>query len=397
VWQTNTVFDEHALLEELPPFLRDEVVNEAYGDLVDAVPMLQNLAPSELTSLMVRLHPLRVLPSQVIVRRGELGTEMYIVSGGLLRTYFEPNYPHQKSFLMDAQEMTRAGTVLLPGQKPARGERPPEAFGRPDLLGRGDYFGHYCIIGGGDEDGDGEIDLIGDEEEDINARHPYTVVAVQMSMLLSLSRPDFEDAKMLFPNLAFQLARNSKQPRNVLNTREHIKSHIRTIMEMVKGGTNAEYLDHIDYNKSLHKIGLDSLLRAQLRGWLRHEMEVDLPLQFFDERVTLSEITDAVETEKMTQELPSLSVSYENAQEQTTQANTEAEEKKLVVETLERQSESDNSTTTTRSTSSRSPLSVGCEATRSDYELTTSALQEMSKEELIQLSRTAMQLASEAS
>ena len=37
---------------------------------------------------------------------------------------------------------------------------------------RGDYFGHYCIIGGGDEDGDGEIDIIGDEEEEINARHP---------------------------------------------------------------------------------------------------------------------------------------------------------------------------------------------------------------------------------
>ena len=136
VWQTNTIFDEHSMLEELPPFLRDEVVHEAYGDLVNAVPMLQNLAPSELTSLMVRLQPLRVLPSQVIVRRGELGTEMYIVSGGLLRTYFEPDYPHEDSFLMDAREMIRVGTVLLPGQKPARGERPSEAFGRPDLLGR---------------------------------------------------------------------------------------------------------------------------------------------------------------------------------------------------------------------------------------------------------------------
>ena len=136
VWQTNTIFDEHTLLEELPSFLRDEVVNEAYGDLVDAVPMLQDLAPSELTSLMMRLNPLRVLPSQVIVRRGELGTEMYIVSGGLLRTYFEPDYPHEESFLMDVREMIRAGNVLLPGQKPARGERPSEAFGRPDLLGR---------------------------------------------------------------------------------------------------------------------------------------------------------------------------------------------------------------------------------------------------------------------
>ena len=374
VWQTNTIFDEHSMLEELPPFLRDEVVHEAYGDLVDAVPMLQNLAPSELTSLMVRLHPLRVLPSQVIVRRGELGTEMYVVSGGLLRTYFEPDYPHEEAFLMDAREMMRAGTVLLPGQKPARGERPSEAFGRPDLLGRcvpallaafagsTSFCRCSCVLAptlsthhrthSRTRTDTTEVTILDTTASlavvmrtgmvkltssvtkkrkstpTIRASHAlraqrallrcavahtltlasssarsarcssrsYTVVAVQMSMLLSLSRPDFEDAKMLFPDLAIQLARNSKQRKAGLNAKEHLKAHVRTIIEMAQGGGSGAAMDAIDFGKPLVRLGLDSIMLMQLRGWIVHEMEIRMPFQLFnDHTITLNDIMVAME------------------------------------------------------------------------------------------------------
>merc|ERR1711998_779233 len=107
---------------------------------------------------------------------------------------------------MDIKEMTRSGTSLLPGQKAPKANRYHHASDRRD------FFGHYCIIGGGYEDGDGEIDITGDGAEDeINATHPYTVVAIRMSMLLSLTRTDFYEAKELFPDIAMKLAQNSKQ------------------------------------------------------------------------------------------------------------------------------------------------------------------------------------------
>ena len=92
MWKQKTVFDENAILRELPSFLREEIVGAAYERLVDDVPMLHNLPVSHLTHLVMRLAPQQVLATQTVVRRGELGDSMYIVSEGLLRVHFSDMY-----------------------------------------------------------------------------------------------------------------------------------------------------------------------------------------------------------------------------------------------------------------------------------------------------------------
>jgi CRP-like cAMP-binding protein len=228
VWKTNTVFDENQILEDLPPFLRDDVIQEAYGDLVREVPMLARLAPSELTALVVRLKPLRVLPSQVIVRAGECGVEMYIVSGGLLRCYCAASsaYPFE-SFMMSLRDLQRGRqSATLPGETAPREERPPYADDRADLLARGDYFGEYCIIeaqqgsaarpmsadadaasGGAegnymDAASGAEAGTLGETDWSTHARHPSTVVAIETSLLLYITRMQFEECHMLFPHIS---------------------------------------------------------------------------------------------------------------------------------------------------------------------------------------------------
>ena len=115
-------------------------------------------------------------------------------------------------------------------------------------------------------------------------------------MLLSLSRPDFEDAKMLFPDLAIQLARNSKQRKAGLNAKEHLKAHVRTIIEMAQGGGSGAAMDAIDFGKPLVRLGLDSIMLMQLRGWIVHEMEIRMPFQLFnDHTITLNDIMVAME------------------------------------------------------------------------------------------------------
>ena len=117
-----------------------------------------------------------------------------------------------------------------------------------------------------------------------------------MSMLLSLSRPDFEDAKMLFPDLAMQLARNSKLQQKGMKAKEHLKAHVRTIVEMAQGGGSGAVLEAIDFSKPLMKLGRDSIMLMQLRGWIEHEMEIRMPFEMFNhDAVTLDDIVDEME------------------------------------------------------------------------------------------------------
>jgi hypothetical protein len=106
-WRQKTVFDENTILRELPSYLRNEVVGIAYRDLVVDVPMLRNLPPTYLTEIVMRLHPERVLPSQVVIRRAEIGSTMYIVSEGLLRVYTTDTFTDGAiSFLTGANAVT---------------------------------------------------------------------------------------------------------------------------------------------------------------------------------------------------------------------------------------------------------------------------------------------------
>ena len=198
-WKTTTIFDETAILEELPSFLRDEVIAESYVDLVRDVPMLASLSPTALSVVIMALKPQRVLPTQVIVRKGGIGSEMFIVASGLLKVHdsvdvFDPemNDWTKLPFRLNEKEVAavRKTNSLLPGVRPPKSMRYAQADYHIDVFSRGDYFGAYCL----------DPIKLGS-----NPVHDFTVVAVRCSMLFSLASVDFVRAQAQVPDLALQL------------------------------------------------------------------------------------------------------------------------------------------------------------------------------------------------
>ena len=198
-WKMTTIFDETAILEELPAFLRDEVIAESYSDLVRDVPMLASLSSTALSVVIMALKPQRVLPTQVIVRKGEIGSCMYIVASGLLKVhdsrsvYDADNEEWTVSpFRLDAKSVAdvRRNSRMLPGVRPPKSMRYAQADYNIDVFSRGDYFGAYCL----------DPTTLGSDPT-----HAFTVVCVRTSMLFSLSSIDFVAAQAQVPNLAMQL------------------------------------------------------------------------------------------------------------------------------------------------------------------------------------------------
>ena len=147
-WKTNTVFNEREILNDMPIFLRDEAVQEAYGPMVKGVPVLSRLPPSMLSTLVLRMTPERVMPTQLVIRQGDIGTHMYIVTDGLLREIVGA-YAHAP-FLPDRSSFKQVAADL-PGVFPNKRARLQAAGKFVDdegtaltLLGRGDHFAE-CV------------------------------------------------------------------------------------------------------------------------------------------------------------------------------------------------------------------------------------------------------------
>ena len=189
-WKSSTVFDEASVLLELPSYLRDELVAESYIPLIKDVPMLRVLPPSMLAIIMTKLKAQRVLETQVVITKGSIGTEMFIITAGLLRVWYD-DYKHANFMLGEEQLETAA--PMLPGTVPDAPNRHPAADGVPTpdgggLLGRGDAFGDYTLT-----------------ETSIGRVHPYTVTCVTNSLLLALSRKDYRATLLYFPELPSEL------------------------------------------------------------------------------------------------------------------------------------------------------------------------------------------------
>ena len=152
--------------------------------------MLRVLPPSMLAIVMTKLKAQRVLETQVVIQKGRIGTEMFIVTAGLLRVWYE-EYPHAR-FMLGEDQLERTAP-MLPGTVPDEPGRHSAADGKstPDgggLLSRGDAFGDYTLTG----TGYGRI-------------HPYTVTCVVNSLLLALSRKSYVETLTYFPELPNEL------------------------------------------------------------------------------------------------------------------------------------------------------------------------------------------------
>ena len=83
-WTRSTVYNEEKILKDLPSFLRTEVITYLYADLIEGVPLLQEMGKDCATLLVTKLKPMYLAPGQVIFKEGSVGGEMYLIHEGMM-------------------------------------------------------------------------------------------------------------------------------------------------------------------------------------------------------------------------------------------------------------------------------------------------------------------------
>jgi len=88
-WKRTTIYDEEAILDNLPPFLRMDVACSLNLDLIQNVPVLSCLGDDCMAVLVTKLKPLQLIPNEICIAKGHIGHEMYFISDGILDVYLE--------------------------------------------------------------------------------------------------------------------------------------------------------------------------------------------------------------------------------------------------------------------------------------------------------------------
>nr|XP_034824563.1 cyclic nucleotide-gated cation channel beta-3-like [Maniola hyperantus] len=81
-WTQQRCFDESKILNSLPSNMKRDVALEVHMTTLSKVQLFRDCSASLLRDLVLQLRPVSCLPGDVVVRRGDVGHEMYIVKCG---------------------------------------------------------------------------------------------------------------------------------------------------------------------------------------------------------------------------------------------------------------------------------------------------------------------------
>ena len=85
MYAQRVIVDETAIIMDLPPAMRTELVTHIYGSIVVAVPLFFGLDNTILAELCLALMPIPAMRGEIIVQEGTKGTEMYCLADGSAR------------------------------------------------------------------------------------------------------------------------------------------------------------------------------------------------------------------------------------------------------------------------------------------------------------------------
>lgn len=93
LWYRNKGMDMSSLFEGLPPSLQADITLSLYKDLIETVPLFQGTEISFLRMLAVKFKPVYFLSNEYVVRKGDMGQEMYFVHRGVVEVVSEHAEP----------------------------------------------------------------------------------------------------------------------------------------------------------------------------------------------------------------------------------------------------------------------------------------------------------------
>ncbi|KAJ8729192.1 hypothetical protein PYW08_000773 [Mythimna loreyi] len=110
-WSRQRCFDEPRILNSLPFNMKRDVALEVHMTTLSKVQLFRDCSASLLRDLVLQLRPVCFLPGDVVVRRGDVGHQMYIISSGECCVMSQD----EKEVLATLQEGSVFGEISLLG------------------------------------------------------------------------------------------------------------------------------------------------------------------------------------------------------------------------------------------------------------------------------------------
>jgi hypothetical protein len=89
LWESRMAYDEGSIVDELPPSLRVELLLFINRGIIEKVPIFADVGEDFIREIVVALKPNVFSPGDIIVRRGELGEEMFFINRGIVEVISE--------------------------------------------------------------------------------------------------------------------------------------------------------------------------------------------------------------------------------------------------------------------------------------------------------------------
>ena len=113
IWHTRKSLNEAGILEELPLNLRTEVALFFNKDIIAKVPFFADLEPQFINSIVLKLKPKVALPQSLIIKKNDIGREMFFISRGEVEVVSEPNEKGERTVWVTLKEGSFFGEVAL--------------------------------------------------------------------------------------------------------------------------------------------------------------------------------------------------------------------------------------------------------------------------------------------
>ncbi|GAB6088860.1 hypothetical protein JCM12856_04530 [Spirochaeta dissipatitropha] len=82
LWETRRGYDERSVVDELPYSLRVQVVLELHREIISKVPIFAGASQAFIREIILNMESVVFTPGDYVVRKGEIGDEMYFISRG---------------------------------------------------------------------------------------------------------------------------------------------------------------------------------------------------------------------------------------------------------------------------------------------------------------------------